>query len=187
MLDLAINHVPQLQARYRETLFDERYKFYRRSPGFEYFLPIMDNCSDGVQYVSIDNGEVIGYLSVKFNRLTQTAYDLEVIKFASGYSPTFSQDMAEFDLMLFYQLGINRLVWSVVVGNPAERFYDELTNVCGVRVVGVFKNEVTLTDGQLYDLKFYELLKDDFFNAIKQKGVNVFNYRDLSKGGATNE
>lgn len=182
MLDIAIRYADQLQYRFQQTRLDERYKYFTRTAGFDYFLNLSDNTWENLQFVSIgDQSEVIGYLAVKVNRLTRTAYDMEAIKFVPGYSQIFSQDMGEFDLRLFNQFGIDRLVWSVVVGNPAEKFYDQLCNVCGVRIVGTFRNEVMLGDGQLYDLKFYEVMKDDFFRSIGQIGANVFNYRELSK------
>jgi len=187
MLGLAINHLSELQDRYRATLFDERYKFYQRTPGFEYFIPLANNCSDGVQFVSMNcNGEVIGYLSAKFNRLTRTAYDLEAIKFIPDRDLCFSQDMGAFDIKLFNEFGMNRLVWSVVVGNPAEKFYDSLTEICGVRIVGTFRDEVMLSDGRLYDLKYYEVLKEDFFAAVDLHGATVFNYRDIGKEVGSN-
>lgn len=179
MLDLAINHAPELQAKYRATIFDERYKYYRRTPGGEYYIPIADNSHDAVQFVSLDETEVIGYFSVKVNRLTQTGYDLEAIHFSSKQSPIFTQDIYNFFSALYLTFGLNRLTWSVVVGNPAERFYDRLVDNFGMRIVGTFKDEVMLYDGQLYDLKYYEYFKDDF---LKCTHVDNSTYRNFNKG-----
>ena len=177
MLDLAINHIPDLQSKYAATLFDPRYKYYRRSPDVEYYIPITQD-SHVIQMVSLnEKREVTGYLATKINRMTQTAYDYEVMSFTPGRNRDLTPDMAEFDLFLFNELGVNRLVWSMVVDNPIEPFYDRLVDTCGVRIVGTFKNDVMLPDGKLYDLKFYELLKEDFFEAIKRNKINPQNYR----------
>jgi len=182
MLDLAINHAPELQAKYRASIFDERYKFYRRTPGGDFFLPITDNSRDGLQFVSLDESGVIGYLSVKVNRLTKTGYEIEAIHFSPKQNPIFTQDMFDFFSALYSTFGLNRLVWSVIVGNPAEAFYDRLVDYFGVRVVGTFKDDVMLYDGQLYDLKYYEYFKDDFMRCTKENGTDNLSYRNFNKG-----
>ena len=182
MLDLAINHAAELQAKYRNTILDERYKYYRRTPGGDFFLPIAENNWESLQFVSLDDSEVIGYLSAKVNRLTKTGYDIEAIHFLPQQCPVFTQDMFDFFMALFTAFGLNRLTWSVVVGNPAESFYDRLVESVGVRIVGTFKEDVMLYDGQLYDLKYYEHFKDDFLRYIKDNGLNNISYRDFNKG-----
>lgn len=182
MLDLAINHAPELQAKYRATIFDERYKFYRRTPGGDFSLPIAANSWESLQFVSLDESGVIGYLSAKVNRLTKTGYDIEAIHFSPIQSPTFTQDMFNFFTALFSAFGMNRLTWSVVVGNPAESFYDRLVDSVGVRIVGTFRDEVMLPDGQLYNLKYYEHFKDDFLFYLKTNGIDSLTYRDFNKG-----
>ena len=47
-----------------------------------------------------------------------------------------------------------------VVGNPAERLYDKVIEKYHGRVVGVKKQEALLQDGQFYDLKLYEIVKE---------------------------
>lgn len=182
MLDLAINHVPQLQAEFRKTLFKERYKYYFRTPAIDYFIPVSNN-SDHMQFVSIDEyGRVIGYLAVKINPITKTGYDVSAINFQDRESPIFTQDLYDFYCKLFFDFGLNRLVWSVVEENPADGFFKRLT-MFGVREVGVFKDDVMLYDGKLYNLKYYECMKEDFKEKMLDKGYTAQDYRQISKGG----
>lgn len=183
MLELAINYIPQLQNEFKKTLFKERYKYYFRTPIIDYYIPISDS-SDEIQYVSLnENKEVIGYFSARLNLINKTGYDLEAINFQNEKTPIFTQDLFNFNCCLFNNYGMNRLVWSVIVGNPAERLYDRLSNNFGARIVGIFKNDVMLYDGNLYDLKYYELFKNDFINRIIETNVTANTYRDL-QGGA---
>ena len=182
MLDLAINHTNQLQAKFRETIFKEKYKYYFRTPTINYFIPITDN-SDKVQFASLNEyGEVIGYLSARINRLTKTGFDVEAIHFGNKQSLIFTQDMFGFYYYLYYQLGLNRVVWSVIEGNPAEQFFDSLIKY-GARIVGTFTDDAMLYDGELYNLKYYEWLKKDFQEKMIDKGYRADTYRQDLKGG----
>jgi len=180
MLDVAIRHNEELQIRYRETLFNPRYKFYLGFPEMLNFIPMAD--SGAIQMVSLnEHGAVIGYIGAKINRITKTAYDHESINFLPGKNDTFTQDIADFDLFLFNELGMDRIIWSVIIGNPVEKLYDRYVDICGTRIVGTFRNEVMLPDGQLYDLKYYEVLKEDFFRTIAKNGAKPSDYRNIGK------
>lgn len=182
MLDLAINNIPQLQAEFRNSLFKERYKYYYRTPTQDYFVPIADN-SDRIQFVSLNEyGEVIGYLSTRINRLTKTGFDVEAIHFKDEQDVKFTQDMFNFFHYLYYNMGIKRIVWSVIEDNPADLFFERLIKF-GARIVGVFTNDVMLYDGNLYNLKYYEWLEKDFREKMLGKGYTSDTYRQISKGG----
>lgn len=174
MLDLAIFHEKELQARYQRTLFDPKYKFYHRFSTIRYGLELSVS-SDTIQMVSLDAGQVIGFFSADINRETDTAYNLSIIKFLD--SPEFSADIFGFFIMLFTQLGIKRVVWDVIIGNPAEKFYDYIAANYGGRIVGTFRNEARLADGQLYDVKYYEMYREEALQAVVDKQVDGYTYR----------
>lgn len=159
---------------------DGRFKYFHRTPWGEFFLRIEENNWEALQFVSLNEyHEVIGYLATKVDRLTKTGYDIEIMHFEPTKNPVFTQDLYNFFSMLYSDYGLNRLVWNVVVGNPVEAFYDRLVDNFGVRIVGTFKDEVLLRDGQLCDLKYYEYFKADF---LKQTHITGLTYRDFNKG-----
>lgn len=183
MLDLAIKHAPRLQERYLHTLGDPRFKYYRRSAGWNYRLEIYPDSWEWLQMVSLNiNGDVCGYIAAQLNRLTNTAYDVEAINFCVR-NKDFSADLFAFVDFLFREMGMNRMVWNVVVANPVEQMYDRVASYFGGRIVGTFRQDVRLPDGQLYDLKWYEVLKDDFYREVARTGVHKYNYRDYGKEG----
>ncbi len=159
MLKPAIFYAPKLQERFAENIFTDRFKFYFRDPCVDYFIPVYQNSGDMLQFVSLDNqGDVIGYFGARINRETDTAQDLVMINFREPNN-TFALDFRDFFLSLFEKFGAKRVVWWVIVGNPAEALYDKAAKRHGGRVVGTFKNDTKLFDGQLYDVKWYELFK----------------------------
>lgn len=162
MLDLAVKHVPELQQRYLGTIGDQRYRYYQARPGQLYYIPLADDNMVGLQYVSIDPalGGVVGYIGCALDRLTRTAGELEAIRFRE--SPEYSADLYRFLDMIFNRFGMDKVVWDVAVGNPAEGYFDRLAAAYGINIVGTFHNAVMLPDGRLYDRKYYEFLARDF-------------------------
>jgi hypothetical protein len=57
----------------------------------------------------------------------------------------------------------------VFIGNHIEPMYDMLMDLLGGRIVGVQKQHSKLADGEFYDYKIYEILRDDYLNARKNK------------------
>lgn len=49
-----------------------------------------------------------------------------------------------------------------MIGNPAEQIYDRFIAKYGGSVTGVHKETVKLQDGKYYDMKGYELFRDEF-------------------------
>jgi hypothetical protein len=60
----------------------------------------------------------------------------------------------------------------VVVGNPAERLYDRVINKYGGRIVGIKEKSTKLIDGLYYDVKLYEIFKEDFDKARIKNTLN---------------
>jgi RimJ/RimL family protein N-acetyltransferase len=63
---------------------------------------------------------------------------------------------------LFNKNGFNKINFCVAIGNPAEKMYDKIVRKYGGKIVGIFKNDVRLWDGKIYDTKHYEILKEEF-------------------------
>ncbi len=163
MLDLAIKHTNVLQERFVEIAFQDHFKFYRTGTAIDYCLPIYNNSRDGLQFVSIAEGDrhLMGYFGCRIDRETNTAFDLQIINFEDR-NEAFSADRKAFFRSLFEQYGAQRVVWCVIVGNPAEKLHDASVARLGGRIVGTFTRDTKLYDGQLYDIKWYEVLKEHY-------------------------
>ena len=46
---------------------------------------------------------------------------------------------------------------------------DKMINKYGGRIVGIYRQEAKLIDGEYYDLKMYEILASEYFKTIKKK------------------
>jgi hypothetical protein len=184
MLALAIQHAPQLQECYQRTLTDEKYRYYMHGTR-RYFIPIESDDSNKLQYVSLGvYGNVLGLFECILNRETMTAYEITAIKFTPEYEPEFTADMYHFVVdVIFQQYGMNRVIYNVIKGNKAEKLYDRICERYGGSIIGTFTNEVRLYDGKLYDVKYYEMLKERCLPLLLE--VTAENYRENLGGDQT--
>lgn len=163
MLDIAINHTEELKKKFRETWFDEKYKFYNYDTYYSDWS-IDDNTWDNHQFVSINKGgHVIGYIGYAIKRQTHNCGALGIINFSDNQG-TFGVDVGHVLVDIFEKFNFGKLKFSVVIGNPIEKTYDRLVKKYGGRVVGIYKNEVRLIDGNYYDVKHYEILRENYLD-----------------------
>lgn len=181
MLDLAVRHAQELQFQYLQTVGNDFYQYYRSRPNQLYFIPLADDNGQKLQYVSVDSEGVAGYVACDIDRLTRTARNLEAIRFRR--SPEYSADLFRFMDLIFNRCGMDKVIWDVIVGNPAEKFFDFIAETYGTRIVGTFHQAVMMQDGRLYDSKYYEFWKQDFMkmHELGQDAPYIY------KGGAVNE
>lgn len=177
MIALAIDHIPEITRLFRDHILEPRYQYFYTIPWVELGPQIWPDTANGVQFVSIEDQRVIGYLSCNFNRDTHTAYNVQVINFRFKNSKEFSRDMFRFFDIIYSRFGMNRVVVSVVVGNPVEKLYDKLAHKFHAGIIGTFHQDVMTPDGVLRDQKYYEVFKADFYETIKQTGAGPDSYR----------
>ncbi|MDP4224848.1 MAG: GNAT family protein [Bacteroidota bacterium] len=159
----AYAYIGALQLKRTAIAFDPRYMYYECGVYCDYEISIEKSSWNTIQLVSIDdNNNLIGYFSASINRQTYNISALGAINFCPKPNLIFCKDMKQFFTDLFIKFNFNKISWRVVVGNPAEEIYDRLIQAYGGRIVGTFKNEIKLWDGNLYDEKHYEILKDEF-------------------------
>lgn len=108
---------------------------------------------------SVAEGKLLGYFHATIepnayyiNNLSVLCANLDTISF------TFVKDLEKFMSYLLDERRFNKLVFEVVVGNPAERLYDAFIARNGGRIVGYYKNHYRLLDNRLYDCKLYEVI-----------------------------
>lgn len=168
MLKLAYPYKEQLNQKYIETTVDEKYKYYHADTYADFNIELVDSTWTKLQMVSVNkDDEVTGFFSASIDRGDERISSLLVMNFGD-INFTFSQDFYRFLHDLFLKFNFRKMCFAVVVGNPAEKMYDRYIERYNGRVVGTRKKEVRLFDREYYDLKIYEIFRDDFL-AAKEK------------------
>lgn len=168
MLKIAYYYNSKIQEEYQKIIYDDKYKFYCCSSywSFKFDESASNNWSQ-VEYVSVDNDDnVIGFLGAEVDRNINKVTSLRVINFRDKCNVTFSKDLHKFLIELFTVHNFNKINFSVVCGNPIEKMYDKYIAKYGGRILGIYKDDVKLTDGKLYDYKIYEIFKDNYLKSI---------------------
>ena len=143
-------------------MFKDKYKYYNNNNYWNYEIELKKDSWNQVEMVSVDkNDKVIGYLCAYFERSSNKVSGMAAINF-QDVSLTFSKDFYKFLTGLFEVHNANKIEWTVVVGNPAEKLYDKFINRFGGMVVGINHETTILGDGKLYDMKEYEIFKRDY-------------------------
>jgi hypothetical protein len=164
MLKLAVLYQNQINQALQEIVFDDRFKWYINDIGPELSQELEKNTWTKMQFVSVSQtaGNLIGLLEAEINRPANAVVAMRLVNFTGKPNIIFSKDIKQFFCDLFNKFNFNKIVWYVIVGNPAEKIYDKLICDHGGRVVGVYKEQCRLWDNKLYDFKAYEILKKEF-------------------------
>ena len=164
ILKIAYSYKDILQKKFEEIMFKEYYKYYNNDCYYDYDCTPKDSSWNALQFVSIDKeNNVVGYLSANINRSDNKISALEIVNFDHKCNITFAKDLHTFLLDLFEKFNFRKICWGVVVGNPIEKMYDKYCLKYGGSIVGTHKRHIKLYDGELYDYKLYEILKEDYF------------------------
>ena len=81
--------------------------------------------------------------------------------------PAFGIDLLQVIKDIFERFNFHKLTFSVVIGNPVEETYDRLCAKYGGRILCVQKDETKLEDNNYYDVKLYEIMREDFLKCKK--------------------
>jgi len=165
LIELAAKHEVELQEKFADAFMDERNLFYFGG-GYMDKYKVSDSTWNRHEFVSLNDGKVIGYLSYNINQRTNSADGMCAINFG-GKSLTFSKDFMQFLKNIFRKYHFRKLSFGVYIGNPAEIMYDRYIKKFGSRIVGVEKESNMLADGKFYDYKQYEIFRDDYLKAVK--------------------
>ena len=160
MLDLAIKYESQLQELFCNIFFKDKYKFLYSSSYRDKYIAETSTWNKH-EFVSVKDGKIIGYLKYCIDRDSNTAYGIQVVNF---YEPNviFSKDLNQFLHEIFDKFKFRKLKFCCFVGNPIEKMYDKFIVKYGGRIVGIYKEDSKLIDGNYYDSKEYEILRKDY-------------------------
>ena len=109
---------------------------------------------------------LIGYIAYNIARADNSAHSLSIMNFSDN-KVAFGMDLGQALKDIFEKYKFRKLNFTVVVGNPIEKSYDKMIKKYGGRIVGTYKSDVKLIDGEYYDKKSYEILADEYFATIK--------------------
>jgi hypothetical protein len=174
MLDLAINHKENLQKKYFEFASSKKARLYFSQPSINYLLEIDDSNGIETHLVSVSNGEVVGYFSYKYFHVTNSGYDLSIICFKKD--PEFFKDFFRLFEYMFKEHKLNKVVFNIILGHPAEVWYDWCCNEINGRIIGIFKEDVRLIDNTLADIKYYEVIAREWLEVVETRSLTCDNY-----------
>jgi hypothetical protein len=162
LLKLAFAYKDKLQQKYNEVIFQDKYKFWNCSSYWEYEFKLSSDSWSSIEMVSVDSSDnIIGYLKANIERAADKVSSLGVANFGD-VNPVFSNDLKQFIFDLLFKFNFRKIEWAVVIGNPAEQIYDRFITKYGGRDTGIQRQTVKLQDGKYYDMKGYEIFREEF-------------------------
>lgn len=168
MLDVAVKYNEELKNKMCGIWFKDKYKYYNFDTYYEVYEPDTKSWNRH-EFASLDSsGNVIGFIKYNIDRQTYSCSGLAAINFTENKA-TFGIDMGTVLIDIFDKFKFNKLSFSVVIGNPIEKSYDKVISRFGGRIVGVFKKDTKLIDGDFYDVKHYEIFREDYLKSKKEK------------------
>lgn len=168
MLDVALKYKDELQNLFIDTFHKEKYKFYHYNSYYEVFN-LKEDTWNAHEFVSVDKqGNVIGFISYEVNRVATSVCGLGIINFSDN-KLTFGIDVIQAIRDIFEKYNFRKISFCVVIGNPIEKTYDKLVKKYGGRIVGIEKEHTVLYDHKFYDVKRYEILREDYIKTKERE------------------
>lgn len=149
--------------------YDPKYQYYFMGPWHgEFGLDHEHGDWDCRSFAVLNHdNKLIGYMGYHIDHETNMATNFGAINFSDDIA-TFGAALKQCIDDIFIKFGMNRLEFSVVVGNPAEKGYDKLINRYGGRILCTRRQVAKDMAGNLKDDKSYELMREEYL-AAKEK------------------
>lgn len=153
MLKPALAYRVELEHKFAEEIYSERYYYYIGHPHIHQ-LPQIDDTNDCYRWAIVDDDKVVGFLSYYIDGLLDSVTSFGLYSFDEG-NPVVGIDLFN-ELERLVKL-YHRIEWRVIEGNPVIRHYDKFCEMHG-------GNKVTLHDctksmsGEYRDEYIYEIL-----------------------------
>jgi hypothetical protein len=174
MLEYAKKYEEKLRQMFRDTAFDPYYRFEQCLVYREDFELPKDTWNSH-HFVSVLGDEILGLIEYSVKRMENAAHGLHLIHFGGENAPhgvEFARDALAAIRDIFDRFGFEKLNFTVIRGNPTEKTYDRLVRRYGGRVVGIRLRETRLIDGNLYDMKEYEILRSEYLRIVEEGAWN---------------
>jgi hypothetical protein len=161
MLKPAQLYKEELNRKYIETWYDDKYKFYRSDP-YAGNISIPNNNSQKHSFVCIDDkGSVIGYFSYSVNWEVKSICNFGLISFIDNNNCILIKDIIRQLSHMIKDVGFKRIEFWAFKDNPANKGYSKIVKRYGGSQVAELHNVAMLSDGKLHDMVIYEILFED--------------------------
>lgn len=168
MLDFAIKYGLEIAQLYKDNVLgNEKYKYWNYDSYWTEPIKIDTSDWNKIQRVSLNaEGKVIGYFNANVDRASNSVSSMSILNFyldSKNLPITFIRDLESFIDYLFLTLKFEKINFCVAIGNNAgERLYDHFIQKFGGKIVGIKRKEVKLVDGSYYDIKLYDILREEY-------------------------
>ena len=110
--------------------------------------------------------KLIGVISYNMDTTAKVAMWFGAINFSgtSASKLTFSKALYQVITDCFIKFGCEVIEWRVIRGNPVEKGYDRVCARVGGKIAGVLHRRAFDLQGNVHDVKIYEILREDFLN-----------------------
>lgn len=168
MLELASKYKEELYQLFMNAWRQEKYKYLNCNP-YSFISALtndegLNNTWNKHHFVSTHNGKVIGYITYSIQRSDNRVFGLEIVNFTDN-SSVFAIDLMRILRNMFELYKFRKINFLVVIGNPIEKKYDGIVLRYNGRIVGIRKNHIKLIDNKYYDVKEYEVFREDYLKA----------------------
>ena len=167
MIDFANKYVDKVNDFLMKTSMDIKYKYFHVDNYSKITYEPEKTTWSKIDFVYLnEKKEVTGLIGVKLERPYPVA-NITMIHDGGGFD--FIIGVKQLIKKLFIDFNIPKITWSVLIGNKAEVLYDRFIIRNGGRIVGIFHKHKMALDGEICDLKMYEMLREDFIKKIEKE------------------
>ena len=165
MLDNGFKYVDELKKLYLDTWYDPKYQYFYGGSYRDPFSVSDEGDWHRREFVSINkDGDILGHISYAVDHEVNMALRFGAINFSND-KLTFGRDLMQVIDDIFCKFNMNRIEFSVIIGNPIERSYDRLVNKMGGRILCRRKQVAKTLNGTVCDDKLYEIMRTDYLEA----------------------
>ena len=165
--------------RYKGAVTDKYYSIWN-DPFYKYLWlyewrdtsNIVENSWEEHQYVSVKDGEVIGYIGYGIKRSARVTDSWTLVLFNRQCLREFYKDAMQVIDEHFTLWNFSKMEWDVVTKNPAMSVYDKLAARFGGSVTGIKHKTCMVSGGELCDVKSYELFREDYLKNRDKRRVS---------------
>jgi len=158
----------KVRAAFSKKILEDASMFYYFDNFVSYSFEIDMNESKKLQYVSVYQGNVIGYAEAKVDRVNSVVEQLLVIRFDEKVHVTVILDFFAFLKLIFVKRNFRKMVYHVIDGNPSMSMYQKhlVERLQIAKKIGTIHQYKKLRDNNYYDMSLFEIDREDFIKCI---------------------
>ena len=158
MLKPAILYKEEIENKFKEDIYTERYFLYSGYP-YSYSLPNIELQDNVIQYAIVSNDEVVGYIAYHVDPYSSCVYNFGLYSF-SEFKIHSEIGLALRCVMEMLLKSYHRVSWRMIGGNPVKRHYDKFCEMHG-GVCYTLHDSIKDEDGNYRDEYLYEIISKE--------------------------